>query len=353
MYTLVKFMVKRSKSMSLPTAVQQGEMLIYQTAGGNTKIDVFLEDETVWLSQAAIAKLYQVTVQNVIMHTRNIYKDGELPQEATCKKSLQVQTEGGRSVRRATNIYNLDMILAIGYRVRSHVGIQFRNWATNTLKEYMQKGFVLNDARLKNPKKFGADYFEELLARIRDIRTSEKRFYQKVRDIYALSIDYDPKLQSTRDFFASVQNKLHYAVHGKTAAELIASRADAKKVNMGLETYAGEIMVQSDVTVAKNYLNRVELDDLNRIVNMFLDHAEDMARQQQTIYMEDWQHALDEFLIFRRREILKGRGKVSHEKMERLALTEFAKYKARILNMPSDDGVADDCYIEELGNGLL
>ena len=260
--------------------LQKGEILIYQSEGGDTKIDVYLEGGTVWLSQAIIAELYQTTPQNIIMHTRNIYKEGELDEAATCKKSLQVQIEGNRSVRRTIKFYNLEMILAIGYRVRSHIGIQFRSWATSVLAEYMKKGFVLNDARLRNPKEFGEDYFDELLARIRDIRASEKRFYMKVRDIYALSIDYDPKLELTKEFFATVQNKLHYAVHGKTAAELITSRADSEKENMGLTTYEGEKVRQSDVVIAKNYLSQDELEDLNRIVAMFLDHAEDMAKQK-------------------------------------------------------------------------
>jgi hypothetical protein len=216
--------------------LQKGEILMYQTENGQTKIDVYFNDGMVWLSHALIAELYQTSPQNIIMHTKNIYKEGELDESATCKKYLQVQNEGGRSVKREIKFFNLDMILAVGYRVRSHRGIQFRNWATEILSEYMQKGFVINDARLKNPKLFGDDYFDELIERIRDIRASEKRFYQKIRDIYALSVDYDSKLESTKDFFASAQNKLHYAVHGQTAAELIVSRADSKKENMGLTT---------------------------------------------------------------------------------------------------------------------
>ena len=332
-------------------AYQKGEILIYQTEFGNTKIDVFLEDGTVWLSQAAIAKLYQTTPQNIIMHTRNIYKEGELDEAATCKKSLQVQAEGNRSVKRTIKSYNLDMILAIGYRVRSHVGNQFRSWATKILTEYMKKGFALNDYRLKNPKQFGADYFEELLERIRDIRASEKRFYQKIKDIYALSIDYDPKLESTKEFFATVQNKLHYAVHGMTAAELIVSRMDSNKTSMGLTTFTGETLKKSEVTVAKNYLSKEELSDLNRIVTMFLDHAEDMARQHTPMYMEDWAASLDEFLTFRKRNILQGSGKISKIKMEHLALAEYAKYKTRILNIPEvaddDDDVNDLFYNEK------
>jgi len=328
--------------------LRKGEILIYQSEGGDTKIDVFLEDDTVWLPQAAIAQLYQTTPQNIIMHTRNIYKDGELSESATCKQSLQVQIEGTRSVKRNIKYYNLDMILAIGYRTRSHVGIQFRNWATGVLTEYMKKGFVLNDSRLKNPKPFGTDYFEELLARIRDIRASEKRFYMKVRDIYALSVDYDPKLEMTKEFFATVQNKLHYAVHGMTAAELIVDRVDYKKSNMGLTTYAGSFVLQSDVTVAKNYLSRDEMDDLNRIVTMFLDHAEDMARQKTPMYMKDWVESLNEFLRFRRRSILEGKGKISNVDMERMALEEYAKYNTRMLNMPSDIIEEDLKGVEEL-----
>ena len=326
--------------------MQKGEILIYQSESGDTKIDVYLEDGTVWLSQALIANLYQTTPQNIIMHTRNIYKDGELDETATCKQSLQVQIEGNRTVRRSVKYYNLDMILAIGYRVRSHIGLQFRNWATAVLTEYMKKGFVLNDARLKNPKQFGDDYFDELLARIRDIRASEKRFYMKIRDIYALSIDYNSKLAMTKEFFATVQNKLHYAVHGMTAAELIVSRADSEKANMGLTTYAGESVRQSDITIAKNYLSRDELDDLNRIVTMFLDHAEDMARQKTPMYMKDWVASLNEFLTFRKRNILHGSGKVSNADMESLALAEYAKFNTRRLKSPeqtdNDDAIIDD-----------
>ena len=328
--------------------LQKGEILIYQSASGDTKIDVCLEDGTVWLPQSLIAELYQTTAQNIIMHTRNIYKDGELTEMATCKQSLQVQIEGNRSVKRLVKFYNLDMILAIGYRVRSHIGMQFRNWATGVLSEYMKKGFVLNDVRLKNPKPFGEDYFEELLHRIRDIRASERRFYQKVKDIYALSVDYDPKLTTTKEFFATVQNKLHYAVHGMTAAELIVSRVDSEKENMGLATYAGSFVLQSDVTIAKNYLSRVELEDLNRIVTMFLDHAEDMARQKTPMYMKDWAASLDEFLTFRRRNILSGSGKVSNTDMEKLALAEYANFNTRRLKMPNESHFDDTADIDEL-----
>jgi hypothetical protein len=327
---------------------QKGEILIYQSENGDTKIDVFLENGTVWLSQASIAQLYQTTPQNITMHTRNIYKDGELSEIATCKKSLQVQTEGSRAVKRSVKLYNLDMILAIGYRVRSHIGVQFRNWSTGVLTENMKKGFVLNDARLKNPKPFGDDYFDELIERIRDIRASEKRFYQKIKDIYALSVDYSPSLETTKEFFATVQNKLHYAVHGMTAAELIASRVDSERENMGLTTYAGNSLRQSDVTVAKNYLSQTELEDLNRIVTMFLDHAEDMARQHAPMYMQDWMASLNEFLTFRRRNILRGSGKVSNVEMERLALAEYAKFNARRLKRPDMDSDAESGDMDAL-----
>lgn len=327
---------------------QKGEILIYQSESGDTKIDVYLENGTVWLSRGLIAELYQTTPQNITMHTKSIYKDGELDETATSKQSLLVQKEGNRAVKRTVKYYNLDMILAIGYRTRSHIGIQFRNWATKVLTEYMKKGFVLNDERLKNPKPFGEDYFDELLARIRDIRASEKRFYLKVRDIYALSVDYDPKLQMTKEFFATVQNKLHYAVHGMTAAELIMSRADSEKVNMGLTTYSGEHVLQSDVTVAKNYLERDELEDLNRIVNMFLDHAEDMARQKIPMYMKDWVASLDEFLTFRKREILQGHGKVSNADMERHVLAEYAKFNTRRLKSPDETLDTELSDIDEL-----
>jgi len=319
---------------------QKGEILIYQTESGDTKVDAYFADEMVWLSQASIAKLYQTTPQNIIIHTRNIYKDGELEEMATCKNYLQVQTEGNRTVKRSVKYYSLEMILAIGYRVRSHRGIQFRNWATKVLYEYMKKGFVLNDARLKNPKSFGADYFDELLERIRDIRASEKRLYQKVRDIYTLSVDYDPRLESTKEFFATVQNKLHYAVHGMTAAELITKRVDAEKENMGLTTYTGDVVRKDDAMIAKNYLTQTELEDLNRIVTMFLDHAEDMARQHTPMYMKDWEASLNEFLKFRKRNILQGVGGISSADMERKVLVEYAKYNTHRLNMP--DTVSDD-----------
>lgn len=229
-------------------------LLIYQTEEGNTKVDVRLENETVWMTQKAIAELYQTTTQNITLHVKNIYKDNELEEEATCKNYLQVQSEGLRKVKRKAKHYNLEMIIVIGYRVRSHRGTQFRRWATERLNEYLVKGFTMDDDRLKDMKNLGEDYFDELLERIRDIRASEKRFYLKITDIYATAVDYDKNANVTRGFFATVQNKLHFAIHGQTAAGLIAKRADASKENMGLTSWKGEKVRKQDVTVAKNYL---------------------------------------------------------------------------------------------------
>ncbi len=320
---------------------QKGEILIYQTEKGETKIDVYMEDGTIWLSRVNIAQLYGTSPQNITMHIKNIYKEEELEETSTSKNYLLVQNEGGRDVARDMKFYNLDMILAIGYRVRSNVGMQFRNWTSKILKEYLQKGFVMNDERLKNPKKFGEDYFDELLERIRDIRSSEKRFYQKVKDIYSLSVDYNPALESTKDFFATVQNKLLYAVTGQTAAELISKRVDSSKDNMGLTAFVGAVVRKGDINISKNYLQEDEIKDLNRIVTMFLDHAEDMARSKTPMTMKDWDNSLNEFLQFRRRKILEGKGKVSHEEMERKVLQEYAIYNTRRLNTQPEDEILD------------
>ena len=276
------------------------DILIYQTEDGNTKIDVRLENETVWMTQKAIAELYQTSSQNITLHIKNIYEEDELKEESTCKNYLQVQNEGSREVKRNAKHYNLEVILAIGYRVRSHRGTQFRRWATARLNEYLVKGFTMDDERLKDMRNLGQDYFDELLERIRDIRSSEKKFYQKITDIYATSIDYDPKAEITQSFFAVVQNKLHFAIHGNTAAELITRRADSSKENMGLTTWKGDKVRKKDVTVAKNYLTEKELKSLNRIVTMYLDYAEDQAERQQVMYMKDWVdicNLLIEFLL--------------------------------------------------------
>ena len=286
-----------------------GKILIYQNEKGDTKIDVYFEEDTIWMTQRSMAELYQVTPQNITLHIKHIYQDGELDPAATCKQYLQVQTEGARKIRRNTKLYNLDMILAVGYRVRSNVGMHFRRWASGILSEYMKKGFVLNDDRLRNPKEFGADYFDELLERIRDIRASEKRVYQKVKEIFALSVDYDSKSPIAQNFFKSVQNKLEYAATGHTAPEIIAARADASKDNMGLTNFKGAKVRRGDVTVAKNYMTQEEISTLNLIVNMYLDYAELQAKGRHPMHMADWENKLGDFLRFNGRDVLENFGK--------------------------------------------
>lgn len=305
-----------------------GKILIYQNEKGDTKIDVYFEEDTIWMTQRSMAELYQVTPQNITTHIRHIYEDGELEQTATCKSYLQVQIEGTRHIRRDTKFYNLDMILAVGYRVRSNVGMHFRRWASGILTEYMKKGFVLNDERLRNPREFGADYFDELLERIRDIRASEKRVYQKVKEIFALSVDYDSKSQLAQNFFKSVQNKLEYAATGYTAPELIARRADASSDNMGLTSFKGAKVRRSDVTVAKNYMTHEEISTLNLIVNMYLDYAELQARGHHPMHMADWENKLADFLRFNGREVLENFGTVKREVAEKLALEQYEQYDA-------------------------
>lgn len=322
----------------------KGKILIYQTEKGDTKIDVYFENDTIWMPQKGIAELYQTSPQNITMHIRNIYSDGELEEEVTCKNNLQVQNEGGREVNRSVKCYNFDMILAIGYRVRSNVGIHFRRWATAVLTEYTKKGFVLNDDRLRNPKEFGADYFDELLERIRDIRASEKRLYQKVKDIFALSVDYDAKSEIAQNFFKSVQNKLEYAATGYTAPEIIAARADASKDNMGLTSFKGAKVRRSDITVAKNYMTQEEISTLNLIVNMYLDHAELMAKSRREMHMAEWEQKLGEFLRFNGREVLTGFGKVQRAVADALAAEQYEKFDAHRRTLDAAD-------IDELQSG--
>ena len=322
-----------------------GKILIYQNEKGDTKIDVYFTEETIWMTQRTMAELYQTTPQNITTHIKNIYEDGELDMDSTCKDYLQVQSEGDREVQRARKFYNLDMILAVGYRVRSNVGIHFRKWASGVLTEYMKKGFVLNDERLRNPKEFGADYFDELLERIRDIRASEKRLYQKVKDIFALSVDYDSRSDVAQNFFKSVQNKLEYAATGHTAPEIIASRADATKDNMGLTAFKGVKVRKSDVTVAKNYMDHEEISTLNLIVNMYLDYAELQAKQHHEMHMADWEEKLNQFLQFNGREVLQNFGTVKREVAEALAYAEYEKYDAHRRQMEATD-------IDELTDGV-
>lgn len=316
-----------------------GRILIYQNEKGDTKIDVYFEEDTIWMTQKAMCELYQVAKSSVSEHITNIFQDGELEPEATVRKFRTVQTEGTRQVTREREFYNLDMILAVGYRVRSHVGIHFRRWASNILTEYMKKGFALNDDRLRNPKEFGADYFDELLERIRDIRASEKRVYRKVKEIFALSADYDSKSEIAQNFFKSVQNKLEYAATGYTAPEIIARRADAAKDNMGLTSFKGAKVRRSDVTVAKNYMTQEEISTLNLIVNMYLDYAELQAKSRKPMYMADWENRLADFLRFNGREVLEHFGTVKRELAEKLALEQYELFDTHRRALDSADDI--------------
>lgn len=302
-----------------------GELILYRTEDGRTDIHLRAADGTAWLTQAEMAELFETSKQNVSLHIRNILEEGELTAEATVKESLTVQTEGQRQVSRPIQLYRLDLILAVGFRVRSPRGSQFRRWAGSALAEYLVKGFVLNDQRLKDAER--ADYFDELLRRIRDIRSSEKRFYQKLRDLFkAGSSDYDGSAQAAKAFFATIQNKLVYAVTGRTAAQLIVERADADASNMGLTNWSGSRIRKSDAVVSKNYLDASELDQLNRLVTMFLDFAEDRAARRIETRMADWIAQTDRFLSFNERALLTGPGRVSHEQMEAVVGERFAAF---------------------------
>jgi hypothetical protein len=303
------------------------EIVFYQGEDGRSRIQVRLESGTVWLTQRLLAELFQKDVRTVNEHLQNIFEEGEADPGATIRKFRIVQTEGNRQVARLVDHYNLEVILAVGYRVRSHRGTQFRRWATERLTEYVVKGFVLDDERLKEGRSLGTDYFDELLERIREIRASEKRFYQKIRDLYALAVDYDPNANETKKFFQVVQNKLHWAITGSTAAEIIAERASAERPNMGLTTWKGTKVRKADVTIAKNYLNDEEIRQLNRIVTMYLDYAEEQAERRKPLYMRDWREKLDGFLKFNERDILKNAGRVSAEVAEALALGEYEKFE--------------------------
>jgi hypothetical protein len=302
-----------------------GELILYTTEDGQARIQLRAEDGTVWATQGEIADLFQTTSQNISQHIKAIYAEGELQPEATCKELLQVRSESGRQVRRTLSSYSLDMLLAVGYRVRSRRGTQFRQWATTHLREYLVKGFVMDDERLKEPGG-GWDYFDELLARIRDIRASEKRFYQKVRDIFATAVDYDPHGEAAQLFFKKVQNKMLWAVTRRTAAELIAERANPELPNMGLQTWKGGRVRKQDVTVAKNYLSHPEIEELDRIVVMYLDFADDQARRRKTMTMAEWEARLDAFLRFNEREVLTNAGKLRADVAEKLALEHYEQF---------------------------
>lgn len=314
----------------------QSSLILYQTQDGRTRIQCRFEGDTLWLTQAQMAELFQTTPQNVTLHLKAIYAEGELSEAATCKDYLQVRAEGGREVSRNLRHYRLEAILAVGYRVRSHRGTQFRQWATARLSEYLVKGFTMDDERLKNPPGKGhVDYFDELLERIRDIRSSERRFYQKVLDIYATSVDYDPSAEASQRFFATVQNKMHWATHGRTAAELIAERADAGQPFMGmLTTRPGGIVRREDAAIAKNYLTEDELQVLNRIVNLYIEYAELQALERKTMTMRDWIAKLDEFLKISGRRLLDHAGKITAEQAKRKAELEYDRYRALMDSQP-------------------
>ena len=301
-------------------------IIIYQDDNGMTKINVRFADEDVWLTQQQLAEIYDTTQENISMHISNIFGDNELDQNRTHKKYLLVRQEGGRKVQRNMDHYNLDMIIALGYRVQSQVATRFRRWATERLHEYIQKGFTMDDERLKQG---GNRYFRELLQRIRDIRASERNFYQQVTDIYATSIDYDPRDSMTRDFFATVQNKLHYAVHEHTAAEVIYNRVDNGKPMVGMTNFKGNYITRDDVKIAKNYLTEGELQRLNLLVSQFLDFAEFQALEMKEMRMTDWIEALDNQIIMLQRKLLEGKGQVSHKQAMEKAEKEFYIYRMR------------------------
>lgn len=307
--------------------MDNGQIILFQTQGGETKIEVRLSNETVWLTADQMAELFQRDRSTIQRHIKRIYDDGELVVDSTCAFFAQVQTEGKRQIERKIPIYNLDMIISVGYRVNSHRGVQFRQWATRVLKEFMIKGFVLNDDLLKNAGQ--GNYFEELLARIRDIRSSEKVFYRKVLEIYALSIDYDPRTAITQQFFKTVQNKMHFAAHGHTAAEVIYDRANAEKDFMGLTTWRGAMPTKHEAEIAKNYLSEEEVDMLNRIVNLYLDFAELQANSHVPMYMKDWIQKLDDFLKLSGKELLNHAGSVSAEIAKQKANREYDKFHER------------------------
>jgi hypothetical protein len=310
----------------------KSEFLVYQTEDGRIKIDVRLENEDVWLTQKLMAELFQTTPQNITMHLKNIFNEGELEEGATCKDLLQVKIEGGRQVERTQRFYNLDAIISVGYRIKSHVATRFRIWATQRLKEYIIKGFVLDDERLKNPPvKSSAvpDYFDEMLARIRDIRASERRMYLRVKEIFAMAGDYDPSWTETTKFFSIIQNKLHFAATGMTAAELIKSRADHTIPNMGLTNWKESEVRKTDVTTAKNYLKEDEIDMLNRIVVMWLDYAEDQAKRRKQVFMKDWEKKLDDFLKFNERKVLPDSGSVTKQEADDFAKYEYDRFAGR------------------------
>ncbi|MBF0311699.1 MAG: virulence RhuM family protein [Magnetococcales bacterium] len=318
--------------MNSPDTPDTGEMLLYRTEDGQTRVECRFADKSLWMTQSLMAQLFQTSPQNVTLHLQALYEEGEIEKGATCKDYLHVRQEGARTVRRTVKHYNLDAILAVGYRVRSARGVQFRRWATERLREYLVKGFILDDQRLKNPPVAGStvpDHFDELLERIRDIRASERRMYLRVKEIFTLAADYAPSDRETTAFFQHMQNKLHFAVTGATAPELIARRADHTASNMGLTSWKGSVVRKADVSIAKNYLNQDEIAELNRIVVMWLDFAEDRARHRKQVFLQDWERRLDEFLRFNERAVLSDTGTISRKAAQEQAEAEYDAFATR------------------------
>jgi len=337
--------MNKNDNKNMP-AHTRGEILVYQTGEGHVKLEVRLEDETVWLTQQMMAELFQTTKQNIGQHLKNIFEEGELDQNSVVKKFFTTAADGKNY---KTSFYNLDAVISAGYRIKSLIATRFRIWATQRLKEYIIKGFVMDDERLKNPPVKGSavpDYFDEMLARIRDIRASERRMYLRVKEILAMAADYEPTWSQTKKFFSIIQNKLHFAATGMTAAELIQSRANHLLPNMGLTAWKDDEVRKTDVTTAKNYLNEGEIDELNRIVTMWLDFAEDQAKRRKQIFMREWEQRLDEFLRFNDRRVLPNAGKVSKQVAEDHANAEYEKFKVRRREYKESIGEKD--YIKQL-----
>lgn len=327
----------------------QSEIIIYQSDDGRIRLETRLENETLWMTQNQMAELFQTTQQNISLHIQNIYEEGELTPNATHKKSLWVRQEGQRQVERELDSYNLDVVISVGYRVKSVIATRFRIWATQQLKEFIIKGFVMDDERLKNPpvgKSVIPDYFAEVLERVREIRASERRMYLRVREIFALAANYEPTLAETTKFFSTIQNKLHFAATGMTAAELIASRVDHTKPNIGLNAWQKDEVRKTDVAIAKNYLAETEVSELNRIVTMWLDFAEDQATRRKQVFMQDWVDKLDDFLRFNDRAILNNAGHVSKKQAEAKAALEYDKFSETRRGLKDKQAEAD--YFNQL-----
>ena len=337
--------MKKPSDQTPIVSLGTSKIVFYTTEDKHKKLDVILEGETVWLNQRQLADLYQVGVNTINYHVSKIISDEEVNRDATIRQYRIVQLEANRRVTRSVEFYNLEMILAVGYRVRSSRGVQFRQWATERLEEYIVKGFTLDDERLKGNNTL-TDHFDELLARIRDIRASEKRAYFRIREIFALAVDYDPGSQAAQVFFASMQNKMHFAATGNTAAELISHRADAKQTNMGLTNWKGSVVRKGDVAIAKNYLDAKEIDILNRIVNMFLDQAEFRVLRNQNIHTKDWENYLDKFLLDNELPILEGTGKISHEQAQAKAEEQYQAFEQK--RRAQTEAEAEGRYLEEL-----